>query len=334
MISIIMPTYNGEQFIAQSIMSVLEQTFKDFELIVVDDGSTDRTAEIVTDLQRQDDRIKLFRQENAGQAAARNTGITSSQGDLIAFLDQDDLWLEQKLEIQTKALEASGADVVFSGGYIFSGADLASEAMSFAQVEGELSGPEMFRLSFVENRIPILTAIVRKEALAKVGPLEVDRRYQNADDYDLWLRLAAAGASFLALSERLVRYRMHPAQASRNIVRMLQAELAVLQKHQDVTLLSNGEKTVRFRSVYRKLVRALLDEGRLVEARTCFRKLSAGQTLNPSIVLERVLLQLVPRQANRIVDLADRVSESFSYRIGSPLLRLLRRRAAGQGKSR
>src|SRR5258706_6977096 len=139
MISVIMPAYNGERFIAQSIMSVLNQTFRDLELIVVDDGSTDHTAEIVTELRRQDDRIRLFRQQNSGQAAARNTGIGKSQGDLIAFLDQDDLWLEEKLKIQTKALAASGADVVFSGGYIFSAADVSAETISFAQVEGTLS---------------------------------------------------------------------------------------------------------------------------------------------------------------------------------------------------
>ncbi len=154
MISVIMPAYNGEQFIAQSIMSVLNQTFTDFELIVVDDGSTDRTAEIVSKIQRQDDRVKFFRQENSGQAAARNIGISKSQGDLIAFLDQDDLWIEQKLELQTKAIEASGADIVFSGGYIFSGADVACETISFAQVEGKLSGPEMFRLLFIGQRRP------------------------------------------------------------------------------------------------------------------------------------------------------------------------------------
>ena len=328
-----MPAYNGEQFIAQSIMSVLNQTFRDLELIVVDDGSTDRTAEIVAELRSKDERVRLFRQENAGQAAARNTGISKSQGDLIAFLDQDDLWLEQKLELQTKAVEASGADVVFSGGYIFSGADVSSETISFAQVEGKLSGPEMFRLLFIENRIPILTAIVRKQALAKVGPLAEDRRYQNADDYDLWLRLAAAGASFLALPERLVRYRAHPAQASSNIVKMLQAELSVLQKHQDVALVNDEDRNIRFRALYRKLVRALLDEGKIVEARRCFRKLSAGQTLKPSILLERTLIQLVPRQTNRIVDLADRVSESFSYRIGRPVLRLFRPRPEGEEKS-
>jgi glycosyltransferase involved in cell wall biosynthesis len=333
MISVIMPAYNGEQFIAQSIMSVLNQTFTDFELIVVDDGSTDRTAEIVSGIQRQDDRVRFLRQENSGQAAARNIGISKSQGDLIAFLDQDDLWIEQKLELQTKAIEASGADIVFSGGYIFSGADVTCETISFAQLEGKLSGPEMFRLLFIENRIPILTAIVRKEALASVGPLEEDRRYQNADDYDLWLRLAAAGATFLALPERLVRYRAHSAQASSNTVRMLQAELAVLQKHQNVALLSREDKSRRFRSVYLKLVRSLLDEGRMAEARDCFRELSVGQTLRPSIFLERALLWLVPRQLNRIVDLADRVSESFSYRISRPVRRLLRPRPRGEGKS-
>ena len=318
-VSVIMPAYNGEQYIAQSVTSVLGQSVSGWELIIVDDGSSDRTAEIVAEFQKTDDRVRYFRQGNSGQAAARNKGIRNSLGDLIAFIDQDDLWLERKLELQVKAIEGSDVDVVFSNGYIFTDEDVGCETISFPEAQGKYSGPEMFRLLFIENRIPILTALLRKETLTKAGLLEEDLRYQNADDYDLWLRLAADGATFLGLAEKLVRYRMHPAQASSNVVKMLEAELAVLKKHERATILSHEDKVRRFRSVYRKLVRSLLDGDRSVEARAYFRELLVRQPLSPANLAQGALLWVTPRHSNSILDLLDRVKESVSYRLGRPI---------------
>src|ERR1700744_5385897 len=99
LISIIMPAYNAENFIGSAIESVLDQTYLNWELIVVNDGSTDQTAAIVETFAASDKRIKCISQPNMRQGAARNTGIKNSRGDLIAFLDADDLWLPGKLEL-------------------------------------------------------------------------------------------------------------------------------------------------------------------------------------------------------------------------------------------
>lgn len=317
-----MPAYNGERFIAQSILSVLAQTYRGLELIVIDDGSTDRTADIVREFQKTDNRIRYIRQKNSGQAAARNTGIRDSQGDLIAFLDQDDLWLEQKLEVQIKAIDEAGVDVVFSSGDIFSEEDVPCEFVSFPGMAGKYQGREMFRLLFIYNRIPVLTAIVRKEALSKSSLLDEDLRYQGADDYDLWLRMAAGGATFLGLADKLVRYRVHRDQASGSMIRMLEAELAVLRKHESNILLNQQDKSRRFRSICQQLICALLEEGRAGEARKCFKEVLAVQSSSASVLAQLSLLWFLPRHYKRIMDLAHRSQESFSYRIGHPVRRV------------
>ena len=111
MISVVMPAYNRENIIKEAIDSVLGQTYEDIELIVVDDGSTDKTSKVVREI--EDPRLKYFYQENAGACAARNKGVELSQGELVAFHDSDDIWHQDKLEKQIKAMETSGADLVF-----------------------------------------------------------------------------------------------------------------------------------------------------------------------------------------------------------------------------
>jgi glycosyltransferase involved in cell wall biosynthesis len=101
-VSVIMPAYNGEKYIAASMRCVLEQTHTNVELIVIDDGSTDRTAEIVKEFQASDERVIYVFQQNGGQGQARNKGIRLSCGEVIAFLDQDDLWVKENWSVRLK----------------------------------------------------------------------------------------------------------------------------------------------------------------------------------------------------------------------------------------
>ncbi|MCI6850792.1 MAG: glycosyltransferase family 2 protein [Clostridiales bacterium] len=113
MISVVLPTYNRGRCIARAINSVLNQTYSDIELIVVDDGSTDNTKEIVESY--TDARVRYIYQENAGACAARNRGIDEAIGEYIAFQDSDDEWRKDKLDIQLRALQENNTDIVFSG---------------------------------------------------------------------------------------------------------------------------------------------------------------------------------------------------------------------------
>src|SRR5262245_15171525 len=218
-VSIIMSAYNGEQYIAEYIKSVIDQTYKDWELIVVDDGSTDQTRNIVLEFQKTENRIKYFFQKNSGQGKARNAGIERSQGEWIAFLDQDDLWVEDKLKLQIEVIHKTVVDVVFSNGFMFHDKDIYNESATFLVEDGRFEGQEMIDRLFIQNRIPILTALVRKKLLEKIGLIDDDLTIKNCDDYDLWLRLAEHGASFIGMPESLARYRLHHQQASRNAIR-------------------------------------------------------------------------------------------------------------------
>ena len=113
-ISIIMPAYNAEKFIRESITSVLQQTYSNWELIIVDDGSTDNTKKIIQAFAQQDGRIHYIYQPNGKQGKARNAGIRHASGDLIAFLDADDLWTKDKLEKQGSLIRRTNADLIFS----------------------------------------------------------------------------------------------------------------------------------------------------------------------------------------------------------------------------
>ena len=113
-----MPAYNAEKYVGQAIQSVLDQTHSDWELIVVDDGSTDRTSDLVQQIAGSESRIRYLFQENSRLGKARNNGIQHSSGNLIAFLDSDDLWLPQKLEMQLQIQKSTNADLVFTGAHI------------------------------------------------------------------------------------------------------------------------------------------------------------------------------------------------------------------------
>ena len=262
-----MAAYNGERYIEESIRSVLDQTYGELELVVIDDGSTDGTWELVNALQAADSRIVYAFQPNGRQGRARNNGIGRARGELIAFCDQDDLWVEDKLERQLAALAAAeGVGLVFSDGYLFYDDDIADERTTFKTISGVYDAPEMFRLLFEENRIPVLSSLVRKAAVVEIGLLSEDPLRQNCDDWDLWLRLAQGGCRFLGMPDRLVRYRLHSQQASRDLNVMGKAEISVLEQFRESPLLPPhvAERDLAVR--YEKLIDGLIRAGRSHEA--------------------------------------------------------------------
>jgi glycosyltransferase involved in cell wall biosynthesis len=119
LISVIIPAYNAERFIGRTLSSALNQTFKDIEVIVVNDGSTDKTQLIVENFAVNDRRVRLFNTINRGVAMARNFGIENARGTYVAFLDADDLWHPTKIERQFNALSAHAADPTWAGVYVF-----------------------------------------------------------------------------------------------------------------------------------------------------------------------------------------------------------------------
>jgi teichuronic acid biosynthesis glycosyltransferase TuaG len=204
-----MPAYNAERFIEASIISVLNQTHKEWELIIVDDGSVDRTAEIALLYVNMDTRILYFYQNNGKQGKARNFGIEKSKGELLAFLDSDDLWLANKLEVQLKQIHEKDVDLVFSDCYIFFNDDV-NEILKRMEVKQRFyTEVEAINLFIEFNRIPLLTVLVKKSKIRAVGDFIEDKNTQFGEDYHLWLKLLINGSVFYSSDLVLAKYRVH-----------------------------------------------------------------------------------------------------------------------------
>ncbi len=233
-ISVVIPTYNHASFVLHTFKSVFAQTFSDIEVIVVNDGSPDRTHELLMPL-AEAGKIRYFRQQNAGQAAARNRGIEAAMGRYIALIDDDDLWPTGKLMSQMAVLEQDPSVAL-----VYGRADLVGEeGESLSQHERaglpfELppDGPsgDVFRAFLSQNFIlsPGQT-LIRRAALDRLGEPPFDEALWGVDDYDLYLRLSKVGG-FVFQKEFALQYRVHSANASRNEAQMHLNEKALFQK--------------------------------------------------------------------------------------------------------
>jgi glycosyltransferase involved in cell wall biosynthesis len=249
-----MPVYQGREHLAAAIESVLAQTFERFELLVVDDGSTDGSSTIVHTYAERDPRVRYRRQENAGQGAARNAGIGMARGDAIAFLDQDDLWLPDKLARQLPLLDET--TVVYSDTYILRHDGTTQEERLSDHLDG-WPVPATLASLIVGNSIPVLTALLSRRLLLAHGGFTSDPALKGVDDYDLWLRLAAAGVTFAYVPEPLTVYRVHEAAMSADRVGMASARLALFEK---LAVENTGTQRKAFRSRLRRERRVLATE--------------------------------------------------------------------------
>lgn len=182
LVSVILPTYQRAHLISESIESVCRQTYSNWELIVVDDGSTDNTSEVVNSYSKKDKRIKyLKKQQNRGVASARNIGIGEAAGEYIAFIDSDDLWVESKLEKQAKLMNEISDCMLISGDISY------SDGKTFF-TKHPLPEEINFKSLFIRNFIATSTVILRREILGKIGLFSENLR--NCSDYEMWLRIA------------------------------------------------------------------------------------------------------------------------------------------------
>lgn len=208
--SVIIPAYNCEKFIAETIESVFNQTYLDFEIIVIDDGSTDRTKSLIN--QYLSDKIIYIFQENQGVSIARNRGIDIAKGEYIAFLDCDDLWLPEKLEKQLELLEKKPQiALVFSDCYII---DSAGSILRRSFDKGNPPRGEVFNELFMENFIPLPTVVIRKKVFERIGGF--DARFSIAADYHLLLRVAES-FKIDFIDTPLAKYRIHQSNISQNV---------------------------------------------------------------------------------------------------------------------
>ncbi len=188
-VSVIIPAYNAEGFIADAIDSVLGQTLPPYEIIVVDDGSTDGTLDVV---RRYGDRIRLLRQPNRGPAAARNLGLANARGEFVAFLDADDLWTPRNLELQVRRI-AEDRRHVLSYGRVRPFVGEPPPAFRRTEPTGDAWPEGDVETSLIHDTIWATCAVVaRRDVLSRLGGF--DEGLRIGEDYDLWLRCAAAGS--------------------------------------------------------------------------------------------------------------------------------------------
>jgi teichuronic acid biosynthesis glycosyltransferase TuaG len=236
-VSIIMPAYNAEAFIEESIASVQNQIYFNWELIIVDDGSVDNTGNIVKKISEADSRIIYIYQENKKIAAARNSGLKIAKGEYIAFLDSDDLWTSDKLTKQIEVFKKIDVEVVFSDGFfMYEETKILDE---YNTIHGLFKGHEMYKLEFERNYIPILSVMFKTEYINKVGLQGEENDLVGCEDFDYWLRLSKYGATFYGLPDRLFKYRVHKSSMSTNKVQMRLAEITALINNIDYSLLEN-----------------------------------------------------------------------------------------------
>ncbi|RPJ75440.1 MAG: glycosyltransferase family 2 protein, partial [Acidobacteria bacterium] len=186
LVSVVIPAYNAAAMIGDALRSVFAQTFTDFEVVVVDDGSTDDTARVVEALGAGV--VRLIRQANRGPAAARNAGIAASTAPLIAFLDADDEWLPGKLELQTAYFAAHPEAALLHTATARAGDRQPEHEAS--RLAGEPPASVFCDLFHTDYDINTLTVMVRREAVEEAGGFD-ERREVHVEDWDLWLRIAA-----------------------------------------------------------------------------------------------------------------------------------------------
>lgn len=204
LISVVLPAFNAEKYVREAVQSILTQSFMDFELIVIDDGSRDGTKAILEELCEQDDRIILVSRENKGLVTSLNEGVALARGMWIARMDADDIALPHRLERQLKWLRNTHADICGSWAKMFGAYDnrIIKHAQSDAAIRMEL----LFGSAFVHP------SVMMKAELVKT--MRYDKAWENAEDYDLWERIARSGWIMTNVPEVLLLYRQHETQIS------------------------------------------------------------------------------------------------------------------------
>ena len=265
LVSVIIPAYNVANFIKNTLDSVLNQTFEDFEIIVINDGSPD-TAELDDQIRPYAGLITYLKQPNGGAGAARNAGIRAAQGEFVAFLDGDDVWSPNFLAAQLELLNGNGGyDLVYANATNFTDAGLSRTTnMDMNPSEGEVTVESLIS---AECNVITSSVLARRNVVLSVGGF--DQRFRNSQDFDLWLRLAKHGARFTYQKRVLVYRRIYEGSLASNPVNSLEGEIKVLENARDQGDLTVAEQAVLVKTLELRRAMAGVWKGK--------QKLSSGE---------------------------------------------------------
>jgi glycosyltransferase involved in cell wall biosynthesis len=304
---VIIPAYDVAEFIGDALNSVFAQTFSDYEVIVINDGSPD-TPKLERVLGPYMSRIVYLKQENLGVSSARNCGIAAARGSLIAFLDGDDIWLANYLEVQVKRIQADPSiDVLYPNVLMFGGSsEDGEEFMTICPSNGEVT---FERLLLQECNVSNCS-IARKETLVRAGMF--DESLRSVEDFDLWLRVIKAGGRIAYHRDVLARYRRRPGSLTADPIWLSEHILEVLRKVRQREDLTPSERATVENQYEHFHALLRLHEGKraffsgdteaaitgLTEANRFFRNRKTAFTL--------MMLRVAPRLLLRAYDLRDR----------------------------
>jgi glycosyltransferase involved in cell wall biosynthesis len=296
-VSVVVPAYNTARYIGQTLDSVFAQTYRDHEVVVVNDGSPD-TPDLETALAPYRSRIRYIARANGGLAAARNTAIRSTTAELIAFLDSDDVWERDYLEVQVGLLDRHPDLAVAYGDAVLMGGPLSGRR--FMEIYPS-EGPVTFE-SLVARRCNVMVSVVaRREALVRAGLF--DESLRRCEDLELWGRMLRAGARIGYHRHPVVRYRVRADSLTSDSLAMAAAVTAVYERFRRLSGLTEAERAAIGAGLRRYRAEVLFFEGkrafvagdfaaagsRLLEANRVFRQRRLGVILRVLEICPRLL---------------------------------------------
>mgnify|MGYP003675035063 FL=1 len=255
LVSIITPTYNRAEFIEQAVNSVLAQTYTNFELLIVDDGSTDNTRDLLEPA-LTDSRVRYSRQENQGQSVARNRALSEAKGDFVCFLDSDNYWPTEKLEKQVALFrQQPDYDVIYGDVVVIDEVGAEVTRNNMRRYSGQIA-----RYMIRDNCVSMNTAMARRRCFDELGAMSGKRRV--ADDYDLWLRFSAR-FRFLYVPEFFAYYRVMDDQISSDKTRRFDSNWQIITdfRREFPDAMSEQDFDLGFAAFHNRKARYLASQG-------------------------------------------------------------------------
>jgi glycosyltransferase involved in cell wall biosynthesis len=314
-VSIIIPVYNAAAFIGETLASVFAQTYTDFEVIVINDGSPD-TEDCERVLQPYLNRIVYLKQENQGASAARNTGLKAAQGELVAFLDADDVWLPAYLEEQVAFFRNHDVDLICADAIVFDekGVDRNTYMNGLTNDRSENGLVTFDGLIRGEQNLITSGVVAKRESVIAAGGF--DESLRNAQDFDLWIRMTLLGGRLAFQRKALLRYRNREGSLSGDAINRINRELRVYRKilaEYEVTREQRLEVGKAIRRCDRELHIAQgkdhLSRREFSQALESFRKARAIES-NSKLLLSCLLLATAP---NLLVKLNSLLNKQRSH---------------------
>jgi len=306
-VSVIMPAYNVSEYISEALDSVFSQAFKDYEIIVVNDGSPD-TPELETALSPYLDRIVYAKHDNRGVSAARNTAILLARSAFVAQLDPDDTWLPEYLEIQMGYMDGpSPPDVLYPNTVIFGESrDAGTKSMDLCPSDGEVTFENL-----VLQKCTVLACVTaRRDMLMRAGLF--DEALRRSEDFDMWLRIVRLGGRIEYHRRVLACYRRRGDSLSANVIPMYESILQVLDKAETSFNLSENERQTLAHSKRRFEAMLKLSQGKKAffdgDAKLAIECLREANTYfgKRKLAIAASLLEIAPKVSIKAYQARDR----------------------------